>query len=183
MLPELTNGLGQETSQDDSTAFTPNTRRKVSNTRPNDEERVVRQRDRTSTTYTDGDGYTENGVSSHRPYIAEGRHTRQQSASTLDNSMMRTVVSSGNDALNILFEAAAHSQDADMTEQGMRSGNTPGRSVYGVSHESPFSQMHSAARPAELSNASKEVLSTWEGCRFVMMGWFTSREAVTLIDQ
>lgn len=96
---------------------------------------------------------------------------------------MRTVVSSGNDALNILFEAAAHSQDADMTEQGMRSGNTPGRSVYGVSHESPFSQMHSAARPAELSNASKEVLSTWEGCRFVMMGWFTSREAVTLIDQ
>ncbi|KAL4769544.1 hypothetical protein BDW60DRAFT_224782 [Aspergillus nidulans var. acristatus] len=134
-------------------------------------------------------GYTESNISSHQP-TAKNPHTRQQSASTLENSMMRTVVSSGNDALNILFEAAAHSQEADLAEARMDSRDSS-RAVNGMSYENAFSQMHSAVsagifsraiRPVEISNASKEVLSTWETCRFVMMGWFTSREAVTLID-
>ncbi|KAL4739441.1 hypothetical protein BDV11DRAFT_205163 [Aspergillus similis] len=135
------------------------------------------------------DGYTESNIHSHQP-TAKNPHTRQQSASTLENSMMRTVVSSGNDALNILFEAAAHSQEADLAEVRMGSRDTS-RAVNGMSHESAFSQMHSAVstgifsraiRPVKISNASKEVLGIWEACRFVMMGWFTSREAVTLID-
>ncbi|EAA65058.1 hypothetical protein AN1893.2 [Aspergillus nidulans FGSC A4] len=126
---------------------------------------------------------------SHQP-TAKNSHTRQLSASTLENSMMRTVVSSGNDALNILFEAAAHSQEADLAEARMDSRDTS-RAVNAMSYENAFSQMHSAVptgifsmaiRPVEISNASKEVLTTWETCRFVMMGWFTSREAVTLID-
>ncbi|KAL4922295.1 hypothetical protein BDW62DRAFT_50924 [Aspergillus aurantiobrunneus] len=177
--------------QEDSTSFTPNTRRKVSSTstRSNDEEQVTRRHD--SVSATNADTYAENDVSPHQPYTAEDRHNRQHSASTLDNSMMRTVVSSGNDALNILFEAAAHSQEADHAEQGMHPRNTPSRMAYGISNESPFSQTNSAVsptvlarsiRPVETSKASNEVLGIWETCRFVMMGWFTSREAVTLID-
>ncbi|KAL6232242.1 hypothetical protein BDW75DRAFT_24616 [Aspergillus navahoensis] len=171
-----------------STLSPANIRRKLSsNTPPHDQEPEIQRRDPASADNVDG--YPETSITSHRP-TAKSLHARQESASTLENSMMRTVVSSGNDALNILFEAAAHSQEADLAEVAMNSGDTS-RAVNGVSHESPFSQMHSTAssgifartiRPVELSNASKEVLGTWEACRFVMMGWFTSREAVTLID-
>ncbi|KAL4785251.1 hypothetical protein BJX76DRAFT_186739 [Aspergillus varians] len=180
---------GEPASQEDSTSFTPNTRRKVSsNIRSDDDERVFRQRGPPSANI---DRRTENGIAPHRPYTAEDRQTRQQSASTLDNSMMRTVVSSGNDALNILFEAAAHSQEAELAEQGMHSENTPGRASHRISHQSPLGQVHSvvspdvlarAIWPVEISHVSNEVLGIWDACRFVMMGWFTSREAVTLID-
>ncbi|KAI9371611.1 hypothetical protein BJX61DRAFT_543489 [Aspergillus egyptiacus] len=123
----------------------------------------------------------EKGI--HRPRT-EVRHTRQQSTSTLDNSMMRTVVSSGNDALNILFEAAAHSEEAGLAEQATQTQITPNYTSH--SHESPLltvlQGVPKATRPVEISYASNEVLATWESCRFVMMGWFTSREAVTLID-
>jgi hypothetical protein len=106
--------------------------------------------------------------------------------------MMRTVVSSGNDALNILFEAAAaQSQEAGLNEQAEHSRGTSSHAPCGESGRSPFGQMQSivspnslarAIRPIELSHAANDVLSIWESCRFVMMGWFTSREAVTLID-
>ncbi|KAL4873041.1 hypothetical protein BDV12DRAFT_115848 [Aspergillus spectabilis] len=177
-------------SQEDVVLSTPNTRRKLtSNTRFSDEERLIRQRGQAPD--SNADGHAENGVIRLQPYIANHRHTRQESTTDLDNSMMRTVVSSGNDALNILFEAAAHRQEADLADQGMHLGNTPDSAGYGVGRGSPFGQMHSMAspdvsariiRPVELSHATNEVLDIWEACRFVMMGWFTSREAVTLID-
>ncbi|KAL4753896.1 hypothetical protein BDW72DRAFT_4720 [Aspergillus terricola var. indicus] len=172
-----------------STPSPANTRRKLSiNIRSDhDEDQEIRRRDLASADNVDG--CIESNINPHQP-TAKTPHTRQQSASTLETSMMRTVVSSGNDALNILFEAAAHSQEADLAEVRMDSRDTS-RAVNGMSHENAFSQMHSAVstgifsraiRPVEVSNASKEVLTTWESCRFVMMGWFTSREAVTLID-
>lgn len=105
--------------------------------------------------------------------------------------MMRTVVSSGNDALNILFEAAAaaHNQD-DGSEQDARQR---GQSLAGMDTENgpSLDGRHSTTgtevipkivRPVELSNASREILNVWEACRFVKMGWFTSVEAVTFID-
>ncbi|KMU82584.1 hypothetical protein CIHG_00365 [Coccidioides immitis H538.4] len=36
--------------------------------------------------------------------------------------------------------------------------------------------------PAHLSPAEPEVVAVWDSCRFVKMGWFSSREAVTYID-
>lgn len=104
---------------------------------------------------------------------------------------MRTVVSSGNDALNILFEAAAaaHNQDNGQDEQGEREQGpsstrreTGRRSVNGKNSAVDPDVLQKAVQPIELSDASKEVLNVWEACRFVKMGWFTSREAVTLID-
>ncbi|EBA27314.1 C6 transcription factor, putative [Aspergillus fumigatus Af293] len=115
-----------------------------------------------------------------------------QSTSNLANSMMRTVVSSGNDALNILFEAAnAQSQEDSMIESDSLPETEQHRSGHPVTSEGSSNQidltvppdvLEKAMRPVELSHVSKDVLSTWEACRFVRMGWFTAREAVTFID-
>lgn len=121
----------------------------------------------------------------------ESAQDRPQSTPSLGNSMMRTVVSSGNDALNILFEAAAaHSRGNGMAGPDAQPGNNPSESR-ATRSENPWACGNSAAPshvatrtvyPVEISQASKEVLEVWEACRFVKMGWFTSREAVTLID-
>jgi hypothetical protein len=106
--------------------------------------------------------------------------------------MMRTVVSSGNDALNILFEAAnAQSQEDSMMESDSMPENEQHRAGHPVTCEGSSKQIEltvppeilkKAMRPVELSHVSKDVLSVWEACRFVRMGWFTAREAVTFID-
>ncbi|KAL2861509.1 hypothetical protein BJX68DRAFT_7090 [Aspergillus pseudodeflectus] len=176
-------------SQDDAVSPPPGMRRRLSSGAGLDDEKLqARRRDPTAANQSPRDGTP----TPHRPYTTKDRHTRQQSTSTLDNSMMRTVVSSGNDALNILFEAAAaQSQEAGLNEQAEHSRGTSSHAPCGESGGSPFGQMQSrvspnslarAIRPIELSHAASDVLSIWESCRFVMMGWFTSREAVTLID-
>ncbi|KAL4949278.1 hypothetical protein BDW69DRAFT_188468 [Aspergillus filifer] len=180
----------ESASEEVDASSTPSTRRKLSNTtRSTGQERVIEQPH--SALANDTEGYPENDSTLRRQNTTGGRHSRQESASTLDNSMMRTVVSSGNDALNILFQAAAHSQEADLAEQEVNAGDTQIRTTYGTNNETPFSRMYSAVssgmvtkehRPVEISQAPSEVLGIWEACRFVMMGWFTSREAVTLID-
>lgn len=173
-----------ETPEDRISPFR-NTRRKPPNSAmPNDAERTIRQSEPSSppNITEDTDGIQNNGTSPRR--YTEDHHNRQPS--TLDNPMMRTVVSSGQDALSILFEAATHTQETDMAERDS-SDLANGE----ISQESPLSQMHSTVlpgtlartnQPVELSQVSNEVLVNWEACRFVMMGWFTSREAATLID-
>jgi hypothetical protein len=146
-------------------------------------------RDRTPGTYASE--HHGSARTASRSYSPESRHSRNQSNSALANSMMRTVVSSGNDALNILFEAAAaHSQENGLTE-GAQTRNAHNHTDDTTRHESSLNQIHStvapevlakAIQPVELSHVTKEVLSVWEMCRFVRMGWFTSREAVTFID-
>lgn len=105
--------------------------------------------------------------------------------------MMRTVVASGNDALNILFEvAAAHSRESGMNDPNVQSGNTISSRSQTARDDSPVCDNPAApvqvstktVLPVQLSRASKEVLGVWGACRFVKMGWFTSSEAVTLID-
>ncbi|PYI14245.1 putative C6 transcription factor [Aspergillus japonicus CBS 114.51] len=126
-------------------------------------------------------------------YDTETRSSQHPATSNLANSMMRTVVSSGNDALNILFEAAvAHSQEnmandfqsqsqtiQDNASHGKGTGNS---TMNPPQFKYPTEALAKAKRPVQLSPASEEVLKVWETCRFVRMGWFTSREAVTLID-
>lgn len=100
---------------------------------------------------------------------------------------MRTVVSSGNDALNILFEAAtAQEENSPDTSSEPLAGppsagpssqdRTPGN------YDSGFESVARVIRPVKLSDASQDTLNVWEACRFVKMGWFTAREAVTFID-
>jgi len=135
-------------------------------------------------------GNGETTITENTGNINESSQDKPQPTSSLGNSMMRTVVASGNDALNILFEAAAaHSRGNGMTA-GSQSGNaisSENRTIrnddllaggYSGPYENPTRTMH----PVEISRVSKDVIDVWESCRFVKMGWFTSREAVTFID-
>ncbi|KAJ5825596.1 hypothetical protein N7474_002734 [Penicillium riverlandense] len=134
---------------------------------------------------TDQNGHTDNSPS--QSYDPNNRH---RSNSTLASSMMRTVVASGNDALNILFEAAtAHDQENHLndTTPESTSGNAslgPKKRTTPRNYDSPavFEPMPTVRRPVEISDAARETLDIWEACRFVKQGWFTAREAVTFID-
>ncbi|KAJ6160200.1 hypothetical protein N7497_004737 [Penicillium chrysogenum] len=114
-------------------------------------------------------------------------NNRHRSNSTLASSMMRTVVTSGNDALNILFEAATAQED---NSPGNSSESPAGPPSIGPSthdrtpgnYDSAFEPVTRVIHPVKLSDATQDTLNVWEACRFVKMGWFTAREAVTFID-
>lgn len=107
--------------------------------------------------------------------------------------MMRTVVASGNDALNILFEAATAQDQEDSTSNEMNPSHRAGSKSSGLNgkaqstprdFESPanFEAPPRTVGPVTISEVAPEILRVWEACRFVKMGWFTAKEAVTFID-
>lgn len=101
---------------------------------------------------------------------------------------MRTVVASGNDALNILFEAATAQEDnsPDNSPESLAGPPSAGPSTLGRTpgtYDSAFEPVARVIHPVKLSDATQDTLNVWEACRFVKMGWFTAREAVTFIDQ
>lgn len=108
---------------------------------------------------------------------------------------MRTVVSSSNDALGLLFEAVELQQNGSFSDGLQALGtNTDGgyldgshSSQHPAQHISPHSAMSTASKPGpilqeQLSSVTPEILRLWNRCRFVKQGWFTAREAVTYID-
>lgn len=100
----------------------------------------------------------------------------------LANSVIRTVVSSGNDALNLLFEAAHHRDAMDAQEHaasGSQSYETP---QSGHSLPNPASPFIFRAQPVQMSTPSPETLKLWTSCRYVQMGWFSAHEAITYVD-
>lgn len=114
---------------------------------------------------------------------------RPSTPNELTNSVVRTVVSSGNDALNLLFEAAAHeggntaSMDQSTPRPSQDSATAQETSPYNVFPSSgSFSASQPGPSPVKISSSSHSVLRVWEACRFVRMGWFSAREAVTYID-
>jgi hypothetical protein len=78
----------------------------------------------------------------------------------LSTSVLETVVSNNNDAMNILFEAA------------LQESNEPSQNISTTDN--------SRLVAPEPTNA--EVLRIWNACRFVRMGWFSAQEAVVLIN-
>jgi hypothetical protein len=78
----------------------------------------------------------------------------------LSTSVLQTVVSNNNDAMNILFEAAL--QESNNSSQNMQTTD------------------NSRSIAPELTDA--DVLRVWNACRFVKMGWFSAQEAMTLMD-
>ena len=78
------------------------------------------------------------------------------------------MVSSGNDALRILFQAAAG-----------EAGSAP------IDHRDtrqtvPHGSQTAFHSPLYLPHV--DVLRVWDACRFVKMGWFSALEAFTLVD-
>lgn len=123
----------------------------------------------------------------HSDVLSPAPHLRRVSSSqpNLAHSVMRTVVSSGSDALNLLFEAANHRDAIDNQEQsGSQAYETPrsGQSGYDI-NGMPSSPFHTfRAQPVQMSTPSPETLKIWTSCRFVQMGWFSAHEAVTYVD-
>ncbi|KAJ5773155.1 hypothetical protein N7457_008051 [Penicillium paradoxum] len=110
-----------------------------------------------------------------------------RSGPTLATSMMRTVVASGNDALNILFEAATAQEGnhADTSSEPIPGPPSAGPSPYDQTprnYDAAFEPVARVIHPVQLSAVTQDTLNVWEACRFVKMGWFTAREAVTFID-
>lgn len=102
--------------------------------------------------------------------------------------MMRTVVASGNDALNILFEAAtAQSQEHEASQKSPLKGDfssNQAQSQSSIEYEASMIRepVIRSVAPISLVKATQETLKIWARCRFVKMGWFTAREAVTFVD-
>ncbi|KAJ5513339.1 Peptidase T2 asparaginase 2 [Penicillium fimorum] len=114
-------------------------------------------------------------------------NNRHRANSTFASSMMRTVVASGNDALNILFEAATAQEDInpDTSSESLAGPPSAGPSTQDrapKNYDTTFETVARVIHPVKLSDATQDTLDVWEACRFVKMGWFTAREAVTFID-
>jgi len=94
----------------------------------------------------------------------------------LNDTMMTTVISNGNDALNLLFEAA------QQEERGVNGARVP---VVTDQHDnaatsplSPVAKLNFNSLP-ELSS---ELTDTWNAYRFVRMGWLSAQEIVWYLD-
>ncbi|KAL6702733.1 hypothetical protein ACN47E_001015 [Coniothyrium glycines] len=174
-------------------------RRKPGEARDNEEEEaataqpVVTQAAQPSPVHrssTSAHGFTPIGQSPHMngghrsDIITPPGHLRRISSAQPDlaHSVMRTVVSSGSDALNLLFEAAHHRDAIDNAEQsGSQAYETPRSGPTGYdTAASPFHTFR--AQPVQMSTPSPETLKVWTACRFVQMGWFSAHEAVTYVD-
>ncbi|KAL4901629.1 hypothetical protein BDW74DRAFT_187247 [Aspergillus multicolor] len=81
----------------------------------------------------------------------------------ISTTVLQKQVTSGNDALDILFDAAAQ------VGSGSRAGD--GQVAAPDDTTSPFDV-----------RAEENVIRIWEGCRFVKMGWFTAEEALLYTD-
>jgi hypothetical protein len=102
---------------------------------------------------------------------------------------MRNVVSSGNDALNLLFEAAAHtnSKSNDMTPT-RQPAVEPDHGMSKVHYQSLPQAIATGTSPAapppvEISRSDPSLFGVWESFRLVKLGWFTAKEAVTFVDR
>ncbi|RDW66595.1 hypothetical protein BP5796_09344 [Coleophoma crateriformis] len=107
--------------------------------------------------------------------------------SVLNNSVMRTMITSSNDALGLLFQAAEQPNQAIGTGQSESSTSGIHKNTISMQHHTPHSAVSIGAIsspiiPETLSDASLEVLRLWNRCRFVKQGWFSAREAVTYVD-
>jgi hypothetical protein len=78
----------------------------------------------------------------------------------ISTTVLQKQVASGNDALDILFDAAAQAN-----------GSQARRNTVSEPTASPFDV-----------RSEENVLRIWEGCRFVKMGWFTAEEALLYTD-
>lgn len=123
----------------------------------------------------------ENGNRSREPNVEETDLEGRDTSSLLTDSVVRTVVNSGNDALNLLFEAATQRQ------HGMED-MPPLHSRDRTSHEmqaSLYSSQANSTSPftAKVLGAPSAILNVWKSCRFVKMGWFSAEEAVWFVER
>jgi hypothetical protein len=96
----------------------------------------------------------------------------------LNDTMMTTVVSNGNDALNLLFEAAQSEERGAHTTRAK------------FPEEEPLAQFSTSPKAPTMSTTihllptlSAQLLDTWNTYRFVRMRWLSAEEIVWLLDK
>ena len=120
---------------------------------------------------------------SNHTYHDGTQHSPTATRSALEDSVMRTTISSGNDALNILFEAAAAQEArADSVRDPSVSLEDNPMEVAMVQRTLPSVLDPRKVLTVGLTRASSETLRLWTACRFVRQGWMTAEEAVTYVD-
>jgi hypothetical protein len=120
--------------------------------------------------------------------------SRMQTRSS--NPVMRTIVSTGNDPLDILFEAAEDHDDGFYDgASSLTQIESNGRQSQTGSHPSPYGTPGLMASPeriqalqgvtstVNISPTTPDVLRVWNAYQFVKMGWFSAEEAVTYVDR
>lgn len=90
----------------------------------------------------------------------------------LSTSILEKVVSSENDAVNILLET---------TNQNEQPGIIPEHYAEQKSSVSGFVK-YKVSPLSKIEPADLESLRIWNACRFVRMGWLNAHEAMTLVD-
>lgn len=124
-------------------------------------------------------GYDAHETDSRRQNIESytGRHSisSEEEASApvpdLTRSVMSTVVSNGNDALNLLFQAAA--QDPGNSDPTRVVNFNTRRSTVTAT---PTNLVHTGIR------FTLDVHKLWRSSRFVKMGWLSAEEIVIYLD-
>ncbi|KAL4748936.1 hypothetical protein BDW72DRAFT_205166 [Aspergillus terricola var. indicus] len=81
----------------------------------------------------------------------------------ISTTVLQKQIASGNDALDILFDAAAHAGSSARVANGQATVLDDTNTPFDIESED-------------------NVLRIWEGCRFVKMGWFTAEEALSYTD-
>lgn len=117
-----------------------------------------------------------NGPSTSSPLASSNR----EGGSLNGDALVRTVVSSGHDALNLLFEAAHHGDGQHPNENQMDPPVYSGSpsTLQARSMQTPSASSYRSRVP----DPTSDVLQVWNACRFVKMGWFSAGEAVYLVD-
>lgn len=95
----------------------------------------------------------------------------------LNDTMMTTMVSNGNDALNLLFEAA---QQEERGVNGVQVRVAADQHINNAT-TTPLSSLANLSSTS-LQELSSELTETWNAYRFVRMGWLSAEEIVWFLD-
>lgn len=93
-------------------------------------------------------------------------------------SVMQTVVSNGNDALNLLFQAAGRNGDVDVQNDFSTQAEANNQDATHVQ----ASLFGSNNQPIAISPTAPDVYRLWRSFRFVKEGWVSAEEVVTFVD-
>ena len=101
-------------------------------------------------------------------------------AANLTTDVVQTFVTSSQDAMGLLFKAAAHDSDEspDTDVETMTSKHAR-REGSDTSPSTTPGQLSGTYLPTELSHDTVEL---WDNHRFVRQGWFTAHEAISYIE-
>lgn len=113
------------------------------------------------------------------PHEDQNCSSRDDTTHDLARSVMQTVVSSGNDALNLLFQAAG--QEQNMRLQNQRSPQIDASNSQSTTPVRP-SLFGSNNQPIAISPPAPDVHRLWRSFRFVKEGWVSAEEVVTYIN-